>query len=161
MTQGVVTEAPLAETPVEAPADIKAPQPLWRRVLRRRPVWRPGKSLTRRLILLAAGWIVAALIVTGFVLTSQFQESGLRRLGGVLNATIDTLAFKTTATPAGVVTPQILDEQTQQPLSGKYWSTSEPDGRGGLRVLNRSLSIWDSDIPTPPDLPARLNEAFG
>ena len=156
-----MTQGDLAENPAAGTAETSAAQPLWRRLLNRRPVWRPGRSLTRRLILLAAGWIVAALVVTGIVLTSQFQESGLRRLGGVLNATIDTLAFKTTATPAGVVTPQILDEQTQQPLSGKYWATAELDGQGGLRVLNRSLSIWDSDIPAPADLPERLKAAFG
>ena len=42
---------------------------------------RPGKSLTRRLIWLASAWILVALLVTGVVLTSVFQESALRRLG--------------------------------------------------------------------------------
>ena len=36
---------------------------------------RPGRSLTRRLIWLAAGWIVAALVITGMVLTSQFRKA--------------------------------------------------------------------------------------
>ena len=146
-------------THVEAPAPTASATPLsrgWRR-------WRlgAGRSLTRRLVLLAAAWIAAALVITGFVLTSQFQESGLRRLGGVLNQTIDTLALRTTAAPTKVVTPQILDERTQQPLSGKYWSVAEPDGTGGFRVLARSLSIWDSDIPAPSNLVARLEGGFG
>ena len=59
----------------------------------------PGRSLTRRLIWLAALWIMGALIATGMVLTSQFQESGLRRLGGVLNTTIDSVILATTASP--------------------------------------------------------------
>ena len=164
LTGDVSTETPAVSSGEVADTDTDTDTggaPTASRSSRKRWLWRPGRSLTRRLILLAAGWIVAALIVTGFVLTSQFQESGLRRLGGVLNATIDTLAFKTAASPTAVITPQILDEQTQQPLSGKYWATAELDGHGGLRVLTRSLSIWDSDIPAPDDLPARLKAAFG
>ena len=42
---------------------------------------RPGRSLTRRLIWLASAWIVLALVLTGWALTSQYQESALRRLG--------------------------------------------------------------------------------
>ncbi len=122
---------------------------------------RPGRSLTRRLIWLAAGWIVAALVITGMVLTSQFQESGLRRLSGVLNATLDSVVFRTTATPTTVTTPQIQDQQTLEPVSGKYWSVGEirPDGR--FHVLTRSLSIWDSEIPVPAEVPGRLQAAFG
>ena len=44
---------------------------------------RPGRSLTRRLIWLASVWIVIALALTGWTLTSQYQESILRRLGNV------------------------------------------------------------------------------
>ncbi len=122
---------------------------------------RPGRSLTRRLIWLASGWIVAALVITGMVLTSQFQESGLRRLSGVLNATVDSVVFQTTATPTSVATPQIQDQQTLEPVSGKYWSVGEilPDGR--FRVLTRSLSIWDSEIPMPAEVPGRLQAALG
>ena len=42
---------------------------------------RPGKSLTRRLIWLASAWIVIALMLTGWTLTTQYKESALRRLG--------------------------------------------------------------------------------
>jgi len=137
------------------------PQAVKRRGL---PGWlalRPGKSLTRRLIWLASTWIVAALIVTGLVLTSQFQESGLRRLGGVLNTTIDSLVVATTATAERVETPQILDQRTLDPFSGKYWSVAELRGDGGLHVLTRSRSIWDNEIPVPHELASRLKAAFG
>ena len=66
-------------------------------------VRRPGRSLTRRLIWLASGWIVIALVLTGWVLTTQFQESALRRLGATLNETIDQVVLNTTATPQGVI----------------------------------------------------------
>ena len=73
----------------------------------------PGRSLTRRLIWLAALWILGALIATGMVLTSQFQESGLRRLGGVLNTTIDSDRVITLRLPSGVcsATDQYLPEK--------------------------------------------------
>src|SRR5690606_4291658 len=50
---------------------------------------RPGRSLTRRLIWLASAWIVLALVLTGWTLTNQYEESSLRRLGNVLSDTID------------------------------------------------------------------------
>lgn len=122
---------------------------------------RPGRSLTRRLIWLASGWIVLALIVTGLVLTSQFQESGLRRLGGVLNTTIDSVILRTSVTETGVATSQIYDQRTLDPLSGKYWVVGEPSETGGIRVLTRSRSLWDADMPLPSELTPRLQAAFG
>ena len=122
---------------------------------------RPGRSLTRRLIWLAAGWIVAALVVTGLVLTSQFQESGLRRLGGALNTTIDSLIVKTVATPTAVTTAPLNDDRTDQPLSGEYWSVAIPGPGGRLTVISRSVSVWDGEIPVPAELPGRLQDAFG
>ena len=37
---------------------------------------RPGRSLTRRLIWLASAWIVLALVMTGWALTSQYHGDG-------------------------------------------------------------------------------------
>ena len=122
---------------------------------------RPGRSLTRRLIWLASAWIVIALIVTGLVLTSVFQESALRRLGNVLNTTIDELVVASAVTPDGVTTPQIQDARTLRIFSGKYWAVAEPTGDGRLRTLTRSTSLWDVDLVIPPELPDRLTEAFG
>ena len=124
-------------------------------------IGRPGRSLTRRLIWLASGWIVLALIITGMVLTNQFQESALRRLGNVLSASIDELVVRSTVTPQdAVVTPQIMDARTLRVFSGKYWVVAEPDG-DALRTLTRSQSLYDADLVVPRDLPRRLEEAFG
>ena len=154
----------MTTTDTPAAADVVTPVTAEAPARRRRfSGWRlrPGRSLTRRLILLASAWIAAALIVTGFVLTSQFQESGLRRLGGVLATTVDTLVAKTTASDTGIVTPQIVDQRTLDLASGKYWSTGEFAPNGQIVILNRSLSIWDSDIVIPRDLPERLRDAPG
>ncbi|PZO01205.1 MAG: sensor histidine kinase [Alphaproteobacteria bacterium] len=123
---------------------------------------RPGRSLTRRLVWLASAWIALALIVTGAVLTYQFQESALRRLGSVLSATIDEAVIATTVMPDGsVLTTPIMDARTLRLLSGKYWAVAEPDGRGGLRTLVRSASLGSEGLAVPRGLPAQLAEAAG
>jgi signal transduction histidine kinase len=122
---------------------------------------RPGRSLTRRLIWLASAWIVVALTLTGLVLTSQFEESGLRRLGGVLGTTVDEVLLSTRSGEAGITTTQIQDSRTLRQLSGKYWAVAEltPDGR--LVMLSRSVSLWDAEMPTPVELPDMLADAGG
>jgi signal transduction histidine kinase len=122
---------------------------------------RPGRSLTRRLIWLASGWIILALAITGFFLTSLFQESALRRLGSMLSQTIDELVVATTATPQGVTVAEIRDSQTLRVFSGKYWAVAENAADGRLRMVARSTSLWDSDLSVPDDLPPRLTQAFG
>ena len=64
---------------------------------------RPGRSLTRRLIWLAAAWILIALAAAAVVLTAVFQESALRRLGNILGDTIDEAVVAATITPEGKV----------------------------------------------------------
>ena len=122
---------------------------------------RPGRSLTRRLIWLASAWIVVALLATGVVLTSQFQESGLRRLGGVLNSTIDQLVRAAVVEEGQVMVPQINDQRTLDILSGKYWVVAERDAGGDLVIVARSTSLWDSDMPIPRSLPDRVAAAAG
>lgn len=124
-------------------------------------VGRPGRSLTLRLIWLASLWIAAALILTGYVLTSQFQESGLRRLSGVLNATLDAVIVASARATELRATPQIMDQQTLDIFSGKYWTIAAPDGAGGLRPVARSRSLWDADLNIPPGLFERLEASPG
>lgn len=123
---------------------------------------RPGKSLTRRLIWLASAWILVALLVTGVVLTSVFQESALRRLGNTLSETIDEAVVAATITPEGeVFIGEIRDARTERLLSGKYWMVAEPTADGRLRVVARSASLGRADLDYAPDLAARLKAAFG
>jgi signal transduction histidine kinase len=134
-----------------APAPRKAP---WFR--------RPGRSLTRRLIWLASAWILLALVITGYVLTAQFREAGLRRLGNVLSDTIDEVVVATISTQTGQLTvAEIKDARTLRLLSGKYWQIAEPVAGGGMRVLARSPSLDREELMIPGDLPPKLQEAFG
>nr|WP_297801277.1 sensor histidine kinase [uncultured Brevundimonas sp.] len=123
---------------------------------------RPSRSLTRRLIWLAAGWICLALILTGLVLTSLFQESALRRLGSTLNDTIDEVVVAATFTPEGhLFIGEIRDARTERLLSGKYWMVAEPTADGSLEVVAGSESLGGSQLTFSPDLLDRLQGAFG
>ncbi|MDQ8028367.1 MAG: sensor histidine kinase [Brevundimonas sp.] len=124
-------------------------------------IGRPGRSLTRRLIWLAAAWIVVALLLTGWVLTRQYEESTLRRLGFVLNETIDDVVLATTVTPEGVTVAEIKDSRTLRPLSGKYWALGELTRDGRVHILARSPSLAGEDLVVPASLPDRLSDAFG
>ncbi len=122
---------------------------------------RPGRSLTRRLIWLASAWIMIALVVTGLVLTSLFQESALRRLGNTLSDTIDEVVVASNASGDTVVTAEIKDARSLRPLSGKYWAVAEPVADDRLQMLVRSGSLAGSDLIVPADLPQRLSQAVG
>jgi len=122
---------------------------------------RPGRSLTRRLIWLASAWIVLALVLTGWALTNQYQESALRRLGNVLADTIDEVVIATNAGPDGIVVAEIRDARTNRALSGKYWAVAELDGAGGVRFIDGSPSLAGEQLALPRDLPNRLRTARG
>lgn len=119
------------------------------------------RSLTRRLIWIAAAWILVALVVTGIVLTTFFRDASLRRLGGVLGTTIDEVVAVTNAADGQVVVPQIQDARTLRIFSGKYWAVAEEAADGQLVVLERSRSLWDADMPPPPGGASALRREFG
>lgn len=123
---------------------------------------RPGRSLTRRLIWLAAAWILIALAAAALVLTAVFQESALRRLGNILSDTIDEAVVAATITPEGeVFVGEIQDARTQRLLSGKYWMVAEPTPQGDLQILARSASLGPAELEYGADLLNRLRAAFG
>ncbi|MFS0742056.1 sensor histidine kinase, partial [Brevundimonas sp. 3P9-tot-E] len=123
---------------------------------------RPGRSLTRRLIWLAAAWILIGLAVAAVVLTSVFQEAALRRLSNTLGDTIDEAVVASVITPEGeVFVGEIQDARTQRLLSGKYWMVAEPGRDGRLHVLARSASLGQAELDYGPELAERLRSAFG
>ena len=124
-------------------------------------IGRPGRSLTRRLIWLACAWIVVALAATGWILTTQYQESAFRRLGDMLADTIDEVVIATAATPDGVTVSEIQDAPTLRGLSGKYWMVAEMVSDDAVRVLARSPSLAGETLYVSPDLPRRLMESQG
>ena len=132
----------------------------------RKPSWgrwlgRPGRSLTRRLIWLASAWIVVALMLTGWMLTSQYQESAFRRLGTDLSHIIDDVVIVSSVGANGLEVGEIPDAATSRGLSGTYWMVCEVDAAGDLRVVARSRSLTGESLAITPDLSLRLREAFG
>ena len=126
-----------------------------------RYIGRPGRSLTRRLIWLAAAWIVVALAATGWILTSQYQESAFRRLGDMLGDTIDEVVIATSATPDSVTVSEIKDAPTLRGLSGKYWMVGEITTDNAVRIIARSPSLAGETLFIAPELPERLRGSDG
>ena len=122
---------------------------------------RPGRSLTRRLIWLASAWIVVALMLTGWMLTTQYRETALRRLDNQLSAVIDDVVIASVMTPDGLRVAEIKDAPTLRGLSGKYWMVGEVDPEGGFVVLAKSPSLAGESLYVDPELPERLRAAMG
>ncbi len=114
-------------------------------------------SLVRRLVILAAGWSLAVLLVSAVVLALLFQQAALRRFDQSLGELIDNLVAGTTIDETGqVLAPAITDTRALRAYSGKYWQIVEPTSTGGVRLIVRSRSLWDSDLQAPSDLAAQL-----
>lgn len=119
-------------------------------------------SLARRLVLLAAGWSLAGLLVSALVLAMLFQQAALRTLDAGLLERIDNLVSGTTIGPQGeVLAPALTDERALRAYSGRYWQLAEPGPDGRWRTLVRSRSLWDSELRAPSDLVSRLQDAPG
>ena len=106
-----------------------------------------ANSLALRLFLLATGWIVVILLVTGFVLSSLYRQAVERafdhRLDGYLRTLVADLA---TPEDPNDKFPQSLGEPLfNLPLSGWYWQITRLDKPKPEKRSSRSL--WDGSLP--------------
>ncbi len=114
-------------------------------------------SLAGRLIWLAVGWNLAALIAMGAILTTVFHDQALRQLEDMNSATINEVAARTNINKDGSVeAPELQDPQTRRVFSGKYWQIAEIGPNGKLEPIARSKSLWDQDLNGPPEGNAAL-----
>lgn len=120
-----------------------------------------GPSLVRRLVLLAAGWSFAVLVVSAVVLALLFQQAALRRFDQGLIELIDNLVAGTTVEEGKVVAPALTDLRALRAYSGKYWQIAEPGKGDALTVLVRSRSLWDTDLKIPAEVVNRLEAQPG
>jgi signal transduction histidine kinase len=128
-----------------APFDLKA---------LRRP------SLVRSLIWMAAVLGLVALVTSAGGLTWFFQHTALNRVDTGLSEKLDDLFALTSVEtyPEGprVIAPFITDQAALRAYSGHYWEIAEPDGKGGLHIIQPSRSLFDGEIKPPADGVARL-----
>ena len=119
-------------------------------------------SLVRRLVILAAGWSLAVLLVSAVVMALLFQQAALRRFDQGLGELIDNLVAGTTIDEGGqVLAPAITDTRALRAYSGKYWQIAELGPGDKIRPVVRSRSLWDFELNSPPDLGAQLRAKPG
>jgi signal transduction histidine kinase len=118
-------------------------------------------SLARRLVLLALGWSLAALVVTAVVFALLFQQAAVRRVDQTLNDLTVNLVTYSTVEDGQVFAPPLTDERALRTYSGRYWEIAEPTADGKLRPISWSHSLFDSRLNAPPDLVARLKAKPG
>jgi signal transduction histidine kinase len=117
-------------------------------------LWRP--SLSRRLVLLAAIWSVAVLLVTGVALSALFHRQAVDRFDQGLLDTVNGLYAGSSVDDQGMVdAPPLTDSRATRAYSGKYWQIAEAQGPR-LHALVRSRSLWDSALAGPPGGAAAL-----
>jgi len=113
-------------------------------------------SLARRLVLLALGWSLAALIVSAVLFAVLFQQAALRRFDMGLADLIDNLTAGTTVDQGQVIAPALTDERALRAYSGRYWEIAEFAPGGKIHADVRSRSLWDSELHPPADLSRQL-----
>ena len=123
--------------------------------------WR-RPSLAGRLVILAAGWTLAVLMVSAVVLAMLFQQAALRRFDQGLGELITNLVAGTTIDEQGeVLAPAITDTRALRAYSGRYWQIAQPMADGRIQLVARSRSLWDADLKAPTDLAAQLQARPG
>jgi signal transduction histidine kinase len=119
-------------------------------------------SLVRRLVLLASVWSLAALVLTGLVLTALFQQAALNRFDQGLNDGVQSLYAGSAVQADGqVLAPRITDIRAMRAYSGRYWQVAEPASGGHLTALIRSRSLFDAELKAPDGLLKRLEKSPG
>ena len=106
-------------------------------------------SLRRRLLLGAALWITAALVVSGVLIAWLLTGAVETQVYGRLTAEVDRLVAAIKVTPNGRIEVDPVPPQPEfaQPYSGRYWQVVAPGG-----VVLRSRSLWDGVLKLPEDV---------
>jgi signal transduction histidine kinase len=119
-------------------------------------------SLVRRLVLLAGIWNLVVLVLAGVFLTAQFRDAAIRRFDQSLAVLTDDLYAGSTIEDGVLKAPVLTDIRATRAYSGRYWTIfDQPAGGAGLNVVERSRSLFDSDLMIPVEQSERLMAAPG
>ena len=120
-----------------------------------RPIVKPGglgrPSLARRLVLLAAGWSLAVLVVAGFAMTLCIPAGGPdalrpRPLANCARACSPRPPWRRTAS---LVAPELIDQRAARVALGQVLADRRAAAGGQVEPLVRSRSL-DEYLLTPP-----------
>lgn len=114
------------------------------------------RSLVVRLVLLAAGWSLAVLVVTGLALSAFFQQAALRRFDLGLVELIEGLNAGVSVEDGRVIAPALTDTRALRVYSGRYWQLAEPGPDDTIVPVERSRSLFDQDLKIPRALVAEI-----
>ena len=114
-------------------------------------LFQPG-SLSRRLVLMAAAWIIPMLMAGGFALDRVLADNLTQGFDTQLRQFLRSSIAAAEIDPTGEVrsTRALGDQRFFEPYSGLYWQVSAP----GMEPF-RSRSLWDRALPYDPNVPAR------
>jgi signal transduction histidine kinase len=118
-------------------------------------------SLARRLVLLALGWSLAALLVFIVVCAVLFYQAAIRRVDQTLGELTDNLVTYSTVEDGKVFAPPLTDERALRAYSGRDWEIAEVGPDGKIRPIARSYSLFDAVLNPPPDLASRFKAKPG
>jgi signal transduction histidine kinase len=112
------------------------------------PVGGAGSSLVGRLVVLAAAWSLAVLVVAGVALSAFFNHAEIERFDNSLYVTVDGLLAETASEGGMITAPISNDQRALRAYSGSYWEvrTAEP---AGPSQMVRSRSLWDHALALP------------
>jgi signal transduction histidine kinase len=122
------------------------------------PFRRP--SLVRRLVLLAAAWSLAVVVIAGLALSAFFSHAAMERFDASLSEGLDSLVAGASVENGQVVPPPFTDPRTLRAYSGDYWEIAAVNGPVvGAEV--RSRSLWDRALILPPAVLAKAAASPG
>jgi signal transduction histidine kinase len=108
----------------------------------------------RRLVLLAAAWSLAVVVLAGFALSAFFSHAAMERFDASLSEGLDSLVAGASVENGQVAPPPFTDPRTLRAYSGDYWEIAEVNGPVvGAEV--RSRSLWDRALTLPPTVLAK------
>lgn len=115
---------------------------------------RPLRSLRLRLLAGSLVWIIAALTLTGFLLTDLFSRHVTARFEAELRMHLDQLTANLETGPdrLPLLAVELSDPRLRKPYSGLYWQVDAV--AGAQAALLRSRSLWDAALSVPDDSPA-------
>lgn len=107
-------------------------------------------SLTKRMMVIAAGWIVALLLLGGLALNEAMTNLVSRQFDAELERSLTAMIASTEIDPWGEVffNRPLGDQRFLVPNSGYYWQISAP----GIPTY-ASNSLWDQELTLRPGQP--------